>query len=140
MAGCRCKGNNGGGHRERGRPYGLMLLLAVEVALVGVMALHRLRERHIQNVLLKDKDRELFSLHLLLQVILLLSLCDMQADFMDRFALQWHSYCCMVLARSGLGGFSSQEGPILLSFSLSKHREKLARNGSDLFQWQRENI
>ncbi|KAI6672903.1 hypothetical protein NL676_000809 [Syzygium grande] len=44
-----------------------MLLLAFGAALLGVMALHKLRERRISNLLLKDKDRELFSLHLLLQ-------------------------------------------------------------------------
>ncbi|KAI3440709.1 uncharacterized protein J3R85_003150 [Psidium guajava] len=44
-----------------------MLLLAFGAALFGVMALHKLRERRISNLLLKDKDRELFSLHLLLQ-------------------------------------------------------------------------
>lgn len=64
------KGNNGGGHREKGRPYGVMLLLAFAAALLGVMALHKLRERRIHNLVLRDKDRELFSLHLLLQVFL----------------------------------------------------------------------
>lgn len=59
------KGNLGGA--QRGRPYGMMLLLAFGAALIGVMALHKLRERRISNLLLKDKDRELFSLQLLLQ-------------------------------------------------------------------------
>lgn len=62
------KGNNGGGQRERGRPYGVMLLLAFVAALLGVMALHKLREKRIHNLLVRDRDRELFSLHLLLQV------------------------------------------------------------------------
>ncbi|KAF7848852.1 hypothetical protein BT93_L1508 [Corymbia citriodora subsp. variegata] len=59
------KGNAGGS--QRGRPYGLMLLLAFGAALLGVMTLHKLRERRISNLVLKDKDRELFSLNLLLQ-------------------------------------------------------------------------
>ncbi|GAV68847.1 hypothetical protein CFOL_v3_12350 [Cephalotus follicularis] len=58
------KGNNSG---NRGRPYGLMLLLAFGAALLGVMMLHKLRERRIFNLLLKDKDNDLVSLHLLLQ-------------------------------------------------------------------------
>ncbi|KAK4792115.1 hypothetical protein SAY86_022550 [Trapa natans] len=61
------KGSNGGGQRERGRRYVVMLLLAFIAALLGVMALHKLRDRRIQNLLLRDKDREIFSLHLLLQ-------------------------------------------------------------------------
>ncbi|OWM78618.1 GRIP and coiled-coil domain-containing protein 2-like [Punica granatum] len=67
VGGYHIKGSSGGGQRERGRPYGLMLLLAFGAALLGVMALHKLRERRIHHLLLKDKDRELFSLHLLLQ-------------------------------------------------------------------------
>ena len=62
-------GSNGG---SRGRPYGLMLLLAFGAALLGVLILHKLRERRIYNLLVKEKDHELLSLHLLLQVLLLL--------------------------------------------------------------------
>ncbi|KAJ0051549.1 hypothetical protein Pint_02177 [Pistacia integerrima] len=62
----------GGSHKvmnssNRGRPYGLMLLLAFGAALFGVMVLHKLRERSIFNLLVKEKDHELISLHLLLQ-------------------------------------------------------------------------
>lgn len=80
MGGYHSKGSNGGGQRERGRPYGLMLLLAFGAALLGLMALHKLRERYIHDVLLRDKDRELFSIHLLLQV-------SMQVDSIGQFAL-----------------------------------------------------
>ncbi|KAF5741485.1 protein hook [Tripterygium wilfordii] len=59
------KGNGGGG--KRGRPYGLMLLVAFGAALLGVMVLHKLRERRIFNLLVIEKDRQLFSLQLLLQ-------------------------------------------------------------------------
>ncbi|XVE66243.1 hypothetical protein DITRI_Ditri08aG0064700 [Diplodiscus trichospermus] len=56
---------NGNGHR--GRPYGLMLLLAFGIALLGVMALHKLRERRIFNLLVEEKSRQLISLRQLLQ-------------------------------------------------------------------------
>ncbi|KAF5481207.1 hypothetical protein F2P56_001876 [Juglans regia] len=58
---------NGSSCGHRGRPYGLMLLLAFGAALLGVMVLHKLRERRIFNLLLKEKDRDLISLQLLLQ-------------------------------------------------------------------------
>ncbi|KAL5581915.1 hypothetical protein UlMin_014357 [Ulmus minor] len=58
---------NGSGSSSRGRAYGMMLLVAFGAALLGVMILHKLRERRIFNLLIKDKDRQLFSLHLLLQ-------------------------------------------------------------------------
>lgn len=66
-------GNNGGGG-NRGRPYALMLLIAFGAALVGVMVLHKLRERRIFSLLLKEKDHQLLSLQLLLQVNSSLSL------------------------------------------------------------------
>jgi hypothetical protein len=65
-------GNGGGG--SRGRPYALMLLIAFGAALVGVMVLHKLRERRIFSLLLKEKDHQLLSLQLLLQVNSSLSL------------------------------------------------------------------
>ncbi|KAM3697346.1 hypothetical protein ACJW31_06G105500 [Castanea mollissima] len=58
---------NGGGHSHRGKPYGLMLLLAFGAALLGVMLLHKLRERRIFNLLVQEKDQELISFQLLLQ-------------------------------------------------------------------------
>ncbi|XP_075672051.1 uncharacterized protein LOC142641501 [Castanea sativa] len=70
MGGSYHKGNsntNGGGHSHRGKPYGLMLLLAFGAALLGVMLLHKLRERRIFNLLVQEKDQELISFQLLLQ-------------------------------------------------------------------------
>ncbi|KAL1325127.1 hypothetical protein HN51_035224 [Arachis hypogaea] len=63
-------GGGGGGshsHSHRGRPYALMLLIAFGAALLGVMLLHKLRERRIYTLILKDKDHQLLSLKLLLQ-------------------------------------------------------------------------
>ncbi|CAN0914913.1 hypothetical protein LINGRAHAP2_LOCUS28820 [Linum grandiflorum] len=64
------KGNNssssGGGNR--GRPYGVMLLIAFGAALLGVLVVHKLRERRIFNILVTEKEQQLYSLHLLLQV------------------------------------------------------------------------
>lgn len=62
------KGNGSNGGSTRGRSYGLMLMLAFGAALLGVMILHKLRERRIYNLIVKEKDNELISLHLLLQV------------------------------------------------------------------------
>ncbi|KAK8529629.1 hypothetical protein V6N12_060406 [Hibiscus sabdariffa] len=56
---------NGNGHK--GRPYGLMLLLAFGAALLGVLVLHKLRERRIFNLVIEDKNRQLLSLQTLLQ-------------------------------------------------------------------------
>ncbi|KAB5513021.1 hypothetical protein DKX38_030049 [Salix brachista] len=61
-------GHKGIGNGNRGRPYGLMLVLAFGAALLGVMVLHKFREKRIFNLLIKEKDRELMSLHLILQV------------------------------------------------------------------------
>ena len=59
--------NNGG---NKGRRFALMLLLAFGAALLGVTALHIHRERRFFNLLVKDRDRQLLSLRLLLQVSL----------------------------------------------------------------------
>ncbi|KAL6143774.1 hypothetical protein ACLB2K_054469 [Fragaria x ananassa] len=60
-------GNSSNSSSNRGRPYGLMLLLAFGAALVGVMVLHKFRERRIFNLVIKEKDTQLVSLHLALQ-------------------------------------------------------------------------
>ncbi|KAF7141347.1 hypothetical protein RHSIM_Rhsim06G0150300 [Rhododendron simsii] len=50
-------------HSGRGRQYGLMLILAFGAAILGVMAIHKLRERRILNLLVKEKDSETQSLY-----------------------------------------------------------------------------
>ena len=60
--------HKGNGNGNRGKPYGLMLLLAFGAALLGVMVLHKLRERRIFNLHVEEKGQELISLQLLLQV------------------------------------------------------------------------
>ncbi|OVA13896.1 hypothetical protein BVC80_1781g31 [Macleaya cordata] len=64
-------GGGGGGSSKfsnsRGRPYAMMLLLAFGAAVFGVMVLHKFRERRIFNLLIKDKDRDIITLQLLLQ-------------------------------------------------------------------------
>ncbi|GMI74802.1 hypothetical protein HRI_001149500 [Hibiscus trionum] len=57
---------NGNAH-NKGRPYGLLLLLAFGAALLAVLLLHKLRERRIFNLLIEDKNRHLLSLQMLLQ-------------------------------------------------------------------------
>ncbi|XP_059664452.1 uncharacterized protein LOC132310279 [Cornus florida] len=54
---------------KRGKAYqvGVMLVLGFGAAIFGVMVLHKLTERRIFNLLLKQKDRDLISLQLLLQ-------------------------------------------------------------------------
>ncbi|KAE8700492.1 hypothetical protein F3Y22_tig00110556pilonHSYRG00114 [Hibiscus syriacus] len=65
MGGLTSHKENGNGHK--GRPYGFMLLLAFGTALFGVLVLHKLRERHIFNLVIEDMNRQLLSLQLLLQ-------------------------------------------------------------------------
>lgn len=67
--------SNGGGGRVvvgGSRSYGLVLMFAFAfgAAFFGVMTLHKLRERRIFNLVLKDKDLQLNSLHLHLQVLI----------------------------------------------------------------------
>ncbi|KAL2328266.1 hypothetical protein Fmac_021693 [Flemingia macrophylla] len=56
---------SGGSHR--GRPYALILLITFGVALLGVMVLHKLRERRIYTLIVKEKDHQILALQLLLQ-------------------------------------------------------------------------
>lgn len=58
--------SSGGSHR--GRPYVLILLIIFGAALLGVMVLHKLRERRIYTLLVKEKDHQILALQLLLQV------------------------------------------------------------------------
>ncbi|XP_019448975.1 PREDICTED: glutamic acid-rich protein-like isoform X2 [Lupinus angustifolius] len=55
------------GGNQRGRPFVLILLIIFGAALLGVMVLHKLRERRIYNLIVKDKDRQLLALQLLIQ-------------------------------------------------------------------------
>ncbi|KAK7404963.1 hypothetical protein VNO78_06052 [Psophocarpus tetragonolobus] len=59
--------SNGGSHVHRGRSYALILLITFGVALLGVMVLHKLRERRIYTLLVKEKDNQILALQLLLQ-------------------------------------------------------------------------
>ncbi|KAH9604511.1 hypothetical protein KSS87_011249 [Heliosperma pusillum] len=59
--------NMSGSNNQRGRSYALMLLLAFGAAILGVMVLHKLREKRIFSLLVKQKDHELLTLHLLFQ-------------------------------------------------------------------------
>lgn len=67
------KGGSMKGHMQshsRGRTtYAVLLLLAFGVAIFGVIILHKLRERRIFNLLVKDKQIELIHVKLLLQVL-----------------------------------------------------------------------
>ncbi|XP_021862827.1 uncharacterized protein [Spinacia oleracea] len=60
--------NHGHSHSQRGnKPYALVLLLAFGAAILGIMVLHKLREKRIFTLLVKEKDHELLTLHLLYQ-------------------------------------------------------------------------
>ncbi|XP_021717402.1 glutamic acid-rich protein-like isoform X2 [Chenopodium quinoa] len=66
------KNINNHNHNQRGsssisKPYALILLLAFGAAILGVMVLHKIREKHIFTHLVKEKDHELLTLHLLFQ-------------------------------------------------------------------------
>ncbi|KAL3364014.1 hypothetical protein AABB24_012980 [Solanum stoloniferum] len=53
--------------QNTGRPYGVLLLLAFGAAVFGIMTLHKLRDRRVCNLFVKEKERELDGLKLLLQ-------------------------------------------------------------------------
>ncbi|KAF3775887.1 hypothetical protein EJ110_NYTH49528 [Nymphaea thermarum] len=50
--------------RGRGRPYGVMMLLAFATAAVGVMAVQKLRERRVYTILINEKHREVMALNM----------------------------------------------------------------------------
>ncbi|RRT78976.1 hypothetical protein B296_00003395 [Ensete ventricosum] len=52
---------------NRKKSYGLLLLLALGAALLSVVVLQKLRERHVLGLLLQDRERELLAFELLLQ-------------------------------------------------------------------------
>ncbi|VFQ61787.1 unnamed protein product [Cuscuta campestris] len=60
-------GGGGAGGSRAGRSYAMVLMVAFGAAIVGVMILYKFRERRIFNLVLRDKDTQLLSLHLLLQ-------------------------------------------------------------------------
>jgi hypothetical protein len=64
------KGLHNGGN-QRGKPILLILLMIFGAALLGVMVLHRFREKRIYNLIVKEKDHQLLVLQVLLQVQLL---------------------------------------------------------------------
>ncbi|KAL8126750.1 hypothetical protein AgCh_013873 [Apium graveolens] len=61
--------SSSGSGRAAGRPYGWMLLLfiAFGALLIGVMVLHKHKQRRVFDLVIKDKDLQLYSLHLHLQ-------------------------------------------------------------------------
>lgn len=59
---------NNSNNVNRRRPYALLLLLALGAAVLSVVILHKMRERRLFNLLLRERDDQLLSLQLLLQV------------------------------------------------------------------------
>ncbi|KAK9672404.1 hypothetical protein RND81_12G098200 [Saponaria officinalis] len=49
------KSNTNNNNNQRAKPYALMLLLAFGAAILGVMVLHKLREKRIFTLLVKEK-------------------------------------------------------------------------------------
>ncbi|XP_073002933.1 uncharacterized protein [Typha latifolia] len=54
-------------NNSRKRYYGLLLLLAVGAALLAVVVLHKMRERRVISLLLKERDQQILSLQFLLE-------------------------------------------------------------------------
>ncbi|GMH12068.1 hypothetical protein Nepgr_013909 [Nepenthes gracilis] len=61
------KSSSSGNGYHGGRPYAVMLLLAFAAAFLGVLVLHKFRERRILSIVVKEKDQRLIVLHALLQ-------------------------------------------------------------------------
>jgi hypothetical protein len=56
------------GSSKRVPPYLLLVLLAVGAAAVSVGILHKMRERRVLAVLLQERDQQLISFQVLLEV------------------------------------------------------------------------
>jgi hypothetical protein len=57
------------GSSKRVPPYLLLVLLAVGAAAVSVGILHKMRERRVLAVLLQERDQQLISFQVLLEVL-----------------------------------------------------------------------
>jgi hypothetical protein len=56
------------GNNKRVPPYLLLVLLAIGAAALSVGILHKMRERRVLTVLLDERDQQLISLQVLLEV------------------------------------------------------------------------
>jgi len=57
------------GSSKRVPPYLLLVLLAIGAATVSVGILHKMRERRVLTVLLQERDQQLISFKVLLEVL-----------------------------------------------------------------------
>jgi hypothetical protein len=59
----------GSSNNGKRRPYALLLILALGAAVLSVVILQKMRERRVFGILLQERDSQLLSLQLLLEVI-----------------------------------------------------------------------
>jgi hypothetical protein len=57
-----------GGNNYKKLPYLLLLLLAIGAATLSVSVLHKMRERRLLSVLLQEREQQLMSLQVRLEV------------------------------------------------------------------------
>ena len=61
-------GAGGGGWKKDKRKVAVMAVLLL-VGVMGLMVVQKVRDRRMFNQVIKDKDRQILSLHLLFQVL-----------------------------------------------------------------------
>jgi hypothetical protein len=59
----------GSSNNGKKRPYALLLILALGAAVLSVVILQKMRERRVFGILLQERDSQLLSLQLLLEVM-----------------------------------------------------------------------
>lgn len=64
-----------GNNNKKLPPYLLLVLLAIGAAAVSVGILHKMRERRVLSVLLQERDQQLMSFQVLLEVWIWLYAC-----------------------------------------------------------------
>jgi hypothetical protein len=64
----RSRGHAMGNNNKKVPPYLLLVLLAIGAAALSVGILHKMRERRVLTVLLDERDQQLISLQVLLEV------------------------------------------------------------------------
>jgi vacuolar-type H+-ATPase subunit I/STV1 len=64
----RSRGHAMGNNNKRVPSYLLLVLLAIGAAALSVGILHKMRERRVLTVLLDERDQQLISLQVLLEV------------------------------------------------------------------------
>lgn len=70
-----------GSSNKRVPPYLVLVLLAIGAAALSVGILHKMRERRVLTVLLQERDQQLISLQVLLEVWTCMKIVSVRVPF-----------------------------------------------------------